>query len=136
MKARRFHKGDAWLLCVIVLYSGMLWSAVHSTPLLMHGVRTGFVYLGLALVLFFLGGWAGERFVAYHDQMQGRVLDAIELYIYPGQASVDEVAEVFMAMSELHRAGGGKGLHFEIDHAGTKVVDGIPHVHVYAHAKS
>ena len=37
-----------------------------------------------------------------------------ELWIDPGQASAQEIANFFIALSDLHRAHGGSGLHFEV----------------------
>ncbi len=40
-------------------------------------------------------------------------IEPLELWISPGKASSQEIADVLIAMSDLYRAHGGKGLRFE-----------------------
>lgn len=49
----------------------------------------------------------------------------LSLYVKPGSASAEEIAEVLTAFSDLYKAYGGSGLVFEVK-KGKQVLEGRP----------
>jgi hypothetical protein len=60
------------------------------------------------------------------EQREPAPVDALEIFIDPGGASVETIQEVLEALSGLHEAAGGAGLRFEPDDSGTCRIMGVP----------